>query len=454
MRTCITLLIISALCGPGFTQAKPGSGTQGQYITHLRQMEDKAKNDVAQLIEAAAYAKQHGLLKDQDRILNKVLKLDPDNAPAHKALGFEKYKGEWMKKEKAQALEKADTEAAMKAKGMEWYEGVWLPADQLEDAKRGLFRWENEIVTKEEYKQLAGGKVRHPRTGEIIEKADLDKASKQFPLGGGKWGEESEANKFHAGLARPWVVRTTYCTILSNAALSDVESIKAPAAEAYETCKLLLGKEPSPKNRLVIYMAAESEDYRELGTRMGDEGSSYGAFLSAPEVEVHGLGAASRIAICNCIKDWAPYYTRHAVGLVYLMAVTKDAGIDDPPLWLLRGVAGFAERFSTDGHASHFAKLHIEKGGVTGLTSFFKTFAINAEMESKAIDAAIFQAALILDFGRRGPDKQVKDAFAAMQAALGKGGKEFEKSVKEYEKAVGAKEKELREYLKDLSKKT
>src|SRR5690349_10097228 len=100
MRTGIALLLISTLCGPAFAQAKPGTGTQGQHITRLKQMEDKAKNDVAQLIEAAAYAKQHGLLKDQDRILNKVLKLDPSNEPAHKALGFEKYKGEWMKKEK------------------------------------------------------------------------------------------------------------------------------------------------------------------------------------------------------------------------------------------------------------------------------------------------------------------------------------------------------------------
>src|SRR5262245_46237880 len=110
MKTHIVLLTVLALSGIAQSQAKP-SGTQGQFARTLKQMEQKAGTDPKALVEAAAFAKNHGFVKDQERILNRVLKLDPENEPAHKALGFAKYKGKWMKKDEALALEKADTEA-------------------------------------------------------------------------------------------------------------------------------------------------------------------------------------------------------------------------------------------------------------------------------------------------------------------------------------------------------
>ena len=50
-----------------------GGGTQGQFITELKKKEEAAKNDPKALLECASYAKRHGLTKDQDRILAKIL---------------------------------------------------------------------------------------------------------------------------------------------------------------------------------------------------------------------------------------------------------------------------------------------------------------------------------------------------------------------------------------------
>lgn len=451
MKTGIALIALLALAAPIPAQAK-GGGTQGQFITELKKKEEAAKNDPKALLECASYAKRHGLTKDQDRILAKVLKLDPENEGAHKALGFVKYKGAWLPKAKAEAAEKADTEAEMKAKGLEWVDGVWLPKDQVEDAKKGIFKFENEIVTKEELRALQAGKVRHPRTGELIEKADLEKAAKQFPLGDGKWGDEAEANKYHSDVARPWAVRSAYCTIFGNAALSEIEAIKGPVNEAYETAKRLFGgREPKPAHRPAIYLASGTEDYKEMGTRIGDEGSSYGAFLSAAEVEFPGI-AAGRYAVLNSEKDWTPYYARHAMGLAYAAAMSADSGAEFP-LWLIRGVGGYAERFYTDAVAAHFGRGHLEKGGVIGMNSFLKNFAINAELDARSIGANIYQAALVLDFAERGGEKASKAAFQAFVAAFEKGGKDVEKAIKDLEKAVTGKDKELREYLAALVKK-
>ena len=140
------------------------------------------------------------------------------------------------------------------------------------------------------------------------------------------------------------------------------------------------------------------------------------------------------------------------MGMAYASAMAADAGVE-LPLWFIRGVGGYAERFYTDATAAHFGRGHLEKGGVIGMNSFLKNFAINGELDARSIGANIYQAALVLDFADRGGEKACKPAFQALVAAFEKGGKDVEKAIKDLEKALTGKDKELREYLAALIKK-
>lgn len=450
MRT-LPLLLLALLSAAALPAQQ---GTKGQQATQLRQMEEKAKNDIRLLLEAARFAKDKGFPKDQERILQKVIKLDPKNEEALRALGFVKRGDQWLPKAKAEALEKADTEAEMKAKGMEWVDGVWVPKDAVADAKKGVFRHEGQLVSKFEYRQFAAGKVRHPKTGMLIAKEDAEKAATQFQLPDGKWVSEDEANKFHADVRTPWLLRTTYCNVLSNLPLADVlATYKAPIDEGYETVKqVFAGKEPSPARRPTVFITASVDEYKEFGTRFGAGGSAYGTFLADADFDIPQLGGEFRVALVNHEKDWGAYWVRHAVGMSYAHALGAEGGVE-LPLWFVRGVGGFAERFYTDGVAAHFGQQHIAKGGVPSMNSWFKVYDINGENEPKTNDALVFQAAFNIAFGMRGGDKQATAAMMEITNAFAKNGAAVVKAIGAYEKVLAEKEKELRTYLQQITRK-
>ena len=448
MRLALALLSSILLAGSVISQ----QGTQGQFITELKKRETAAKNDPKALVECANYAKSKGLNQDFQRLMNKVLKLDPDNEAAHLGLGFRKYKGKWLLKKDADAAEKSDTEAEMKAKGLEWIEGAWVQKEHAADAKKGIFHYESEVVSKEEYKLLQGGtKVRHPRTGELIDKADAEKAAKQFLLGDGKWGDEAEANKYHSDLGRPWLVRSYHCTLLSNLPFAEIEALKGPCDEAAELLKTLFGEMPSPTHRPVVFVVS-GEDYRELGARIGDEGSTYGAFFAAGTLTMPGQ-PEMRPAVFNNMKDWGPYYARHAVGLAFAQGIAAGRGVDFP-LWFERGAGGLAERLYTDGTAAHFGKSHLGRGGVNLAPAFFKNYSINAELQKPEIEHQIYQAGLNLAFSMRAGNKDATAALQALVASFDKGQKAVDAAFAAFEKVLITNEKAMREYLKSVTSKS
>src|SRR5690606_581559 len=128
---------------------------------------------------------------------------------------------------KAEALAKKAHEAAMKAKGFVEVDGVWVAEDEVDDAKRGIFRHDGERVSKAEKLALLEGKVRHPVTGEFIAAEDLPKAEAgQFPLGSsGRWGEEAVADAFHKEVGTPWVFRTHYATLISTKPIAELKEL-------------------------------------------------------------------------------------------------------------------------------------------------------------------------------------------------------------------------------------
>lgn len=421
----------------------------------LRDREVAAKKDVDQLLDLADWAKEKGLVSDRRRILNDVLKIDPDNARAHDMLGFVQYDGEWVTKSKAEMLRRKALEDEMKAKGYVEIGGVWVSKDEEKDAKAGIFWHDGERVSKAEKTAFSQGRVRHPVTGEFISADDAAKADQGlFPLGDSGWGDEAEADRYHGNPETPWLYRTHYATVISNKPLAEIKEITVDLDSGIDTVRRIFGGyTPSPANRPLIMIAASDEQYRAFGNAVGAEGSAYAVFLAEAEARVEGLGEV-RPVIMNWQKDWGPYWLRHAAGLAYGSAVVRDLGAE-VPLWFMRGVAGYAERHYNPGVASFFGKQHLQKGGVQNLSSWFERFEISGNLEPRMLDFNIYQAGLALDFAMNGNDADATQAMTAVTEAASSGGesagRELTKAVEQLQKVLSKKEDELREHLRKVT---
>lgn len=442
--TFVTMLLIAA--------APVTAQSVSALKKELREREAAAKGDVDALVDLADWARQKGLATDRHRILNAVLKLDPDNQRANEMLGLVRYDGKWMTKAKAELLQRKALDAEMKSKGYVEVDGVWVAEDEVADAKKGIFRHEGQRVSKEEKLALTAGKIRHPVTGEFISSIDREKADQGlFPIGGDEWADEARANEYHAAPESPWLFRTYYATVISNMPIAKIKEITQDLDSGFESAKPFLGGvEPSPANRPLIHIANNDEQYRALGEVVGAEGSAYAVFVAESDAHVVGLGNV-RPVVMNWRDDWGPYWLRHAAGLSYATSVARDLGAD-LPLWFARGVAGFAERHYTPGVASHFGKQHLTKGGVKDLKDWFDGFAISGELDTPQIDYNIYQAGLVLGFARDAEDPEATAALTAVQDAAKAGdGNALTQAVRELQDVLAGKEAEVREHLRQIT---
>lgn len=74
-----------------------------------------------ELVDVALWGREKGLGRRADDLLQRVLKLDPDQSDARKALGFERIGGQWLKDDELQV-----------ARGFLKVDGKWLPRDSAQ----------------------------------------------------------------------------------------------------------------------------------------------------------------------------------------------------------------------------------------------------------------------------------------------------------------------------------
>jgi len=446
-RLSLTLAAAVLLAVPSHAQSR------AQLKKELKTMEAGA-TDVDGLMEVADWAKEKGLLTDYKRLLNKVLKLEPDHEGAMMGLGFVRYQGEWMVKSKVALLKKKEQEAAFEAQGLQKVDGVWVAEAEVADAKKGIFHHDGEVVSRSDKLAFLDGKVRHPQTGEFIKKEDLPKAEQGlFPAGVG-WVPVEEANKYHAEIEHPWVVRSYHATVITTAPWNQIEDIKREVDSGIEVAQPLFGSmQPLPEHRPVVLVCGTTDMYRNVGNMIGSETSVYGAFVADREPPLDGVRFGGPPAACNwgAEQGWGIYYTRHAGALAYAEAVARSIGAQ-LPLWVLTGAGSLAERHSNEGVAAWFGKLHLTKGGVKDVEDWFASFEISAEVSQNQVEYNVFQSGLVLNFAMRGGDKEATAAVQAFTAALDEGPREAEKAAQELEKVLITKEEELRAYLKDVVK--
>ena len=395
--------------------------TPAQLKQELRKMETAAKKDPEALCEAAKWAGDKGLASEAKRIYLAVLKIKPDHEGANLGLGNALFEGKWLPAKEAETLRKKAEAAEFAAKGMMEIQGVWVAKEEVEDAKLGIFHHENQVVSKEEKLALMRGFIRHPDTDELTDPKFADKLQAHlFPIGSPvKWVDEKEADKYHSDLKRPWVVRTTYSTILSSFPLAKINELRLQVDRGVECAARLLGNAPLlPAHRPVVIIAATQEEFREFGTQLGDETSAWGAFLMREEASIQlPFSGAVRGAVCDGTGQLGPYNVRDAAGIAYAHCKFEQDG-NEAPLWVRHGVGTYASRFENKGLAAFYGANHLKCGGVKNLKGFFAGFAIDGDKSSEELIHNTYQAGLMFDFAVDGDDPASKAALTDLVTAL------------------------------------
>ena len=406
LSTSLTVLAAVVVAAPAVAQTKADLKRElKQRLERAQRPDDK--------VRVANWAKARGLVRDHKAILEGILKNNPEHPGAMEGLGYVRYEGKWIKKKDADKKRMAAIDAEYRSKGLKKVESVWVEEANVDDAKKGIFHHDDEIVSRDEKLEFLTGKVRHPRTGMLIAKENLSKAENgMFPLPDGKWVDEAEANKYHNSLKRPWVLRTYYCTLVTNLPIEQFDqaqdkSLKTLVDSSFDLVKPLFGgEEPNPEHRPVIAVCNSTEAYVAVGNGIGSEGSAYGAFYSDDQlpIETGRMYTKKNAGVANWgDENWGPYFVRHATGLALAHSFADQAGVELPS-WFVRGAGSLPERFPSAGVAAFFGKQHLQKGGVKDLDDWFDEFQISGELDSPKIAYNVFQSGLVLNYAMHGGD--------------------------------------------------
>lgn len=451
-RQLILVLLTLFVMAP-LLPAQPRS----QLKRQLRAMIAQAKNDTTLLFEAANFAKDHNFTADYKRLIKKILRIDKDHAGANAAEGRVKYEGKWISQADYKKKLAAKQEAEFKAAGKVKVNGVWVDKDKVAEAKRGVFHHDGRLVNKWEMQQFQSGKVRHPRTGRFIDEGDLEKAKKEdlVPLPDGRWVSVKAADRFHSDKSHPWVIRSRYSFLTSTMPLAELEAMASVVDVGASTVlKIFGGGDPPPARIPTIHMARTTEDYKEIGARIGTGDDVFGVYITsnergdaARELE----GNQSRLVVMNYGEPtWRKFFARHAAGLAMCCSFLGE-DLDKAPAWFSRGVASHASRFLNESQAKYFAKQHKAQGGVSDLRDWFDDFKISIDISHEAVQANIFQAGLLVTFCLKGGDKKATDALLAVTQAC-KGGGKVIPAIERLQKVLTSRQSQVRAYFETLTK--
>lgn len=454
---CALLPALLLAAAPSDLEAQSRSSLKSQ----LKKKERQAKKDPDALLEVAQWARDYGLEAESKKILEKILKYDEDHAKTRELLGYVRVGEKWLTREENAERILKEREKEWKEQGFKKIGGVWVPEDKVEDAEAGRFWHEDARVSKADKIALQSGKVYHPRTGVLIDQADLSRAEEgMFPTPNG-WVSLEKADKFHSNVARPWRVRSYNGWIIGSIPLEKLEAMKGDYDTALEQAASAMGSSkkqmPEPDHLPVVWVMKDTEQYKALTGELGDGGSVYGACLprEGVEVEIEGL-PSTRPALVNQDENWGKYWVKHAAGLAYAQSIALDHGAEFPR-WFLRAVAGHNERHFNSGVAKFFGEQHLAKGGVKDIAAWFSGFQISPDVSQKTVDFNIYQAGLVLGYANTDSCaeglKAVEQLGAAIDAGPSKGsGKTLTGAIESIRAAVTADEDGLKAYFTKLLK--
>ncbi len=430
----------------------PAPESQGKSKRELRaELKKKvsaAKKDAEKLFALALWAKRKGLDIDSVRLLRKVIKLNPDHKDARERLGFVQHKGKWVTKKALETLQKKAMEAEYKKRGWVKHKGEWIDPKELKYAKLGYSKdKEGAWIRKKDKERFAHGYVHHPEIGIWIKKGDLEKAEAgQVPVQG-KWMSLADADKQHQSWESPWVIVEDDFILVTDLPYAEAEKRVTELSSALISIKGLAWTPslPLPK-RVPIFCFAKQADYVDFGAQYDESGfSSFGAFYANNHDK-------APIAINYEAPGWNAYYLKHAMGLGVSAYLFTNVGIPATS-WLHTGLGSYIECWANRGHAQHFGKQFLQKGGPRKFKDFWSSFTISADIDIDSVNRNIYQAGIPFSFLIKEPkkSKKIMKAWEELKsAAMDSDEKAAKKSLRRFEKAIQAREADIRAHLTQL----
>ena len=434
----------SALCFQG-DKGKQGAreDVRKEFSTREAALKDA---DVAGHVALAKWAAEKGISAESKRLLKKVVtKLDPENEEARHLLGYVKQDGKWVLEEeqKGQA-DKADEEQKKK-EGLVKVKGQWVKKEEEAFARKGLIKHEDRWITADEKKKVDAGMVRHPETGEWIPKEEADKVKSGLFFVNKQWVDKATADKFHESWDSPWTVYSDHFRILGTQPYDKMWEARNDAESAMNLVKRIFNMQsPVPSPALEIRLFNTSDEYTAFTQPVSDTGLSiYGAYYAEKHDD-------KPVAVFYGEKNWGPYYLRHGVGLLVTYRFLEDVNTKLPHVhWFPTGIGSYVSRWENKGHAQHFGKQYIEKGGIRNLKKFFKAFNIDKDMPDEEVQWNIYQAGILISYCMEGGDKAATEALKEVTEAITKG-KGVDNAMKNLETKLTNAEKQLKTYLEKL----
>ncbi|MDG1984136.1 MAG: hypothetical protein P8M11_06200 [Planctomycetota bacterium] len=422
--------------------------------------------------------------KYRKRVLNKIIKVAPDHAEAHAALGHVLFEGKWFDSERA--LDRHMSKLA-KERGLVKYDGKWVAPTDVPFLDKG---WMKDARTGEWYDPVARERLAEGWKLQDLNWVSPDEVSK---LDEGlwkcddKWLTLDEADEWHGDIETPWRIPTKRATVWSTGTRATALKAAAQAEQAYfDMLKVFgFGGDGQPAF-MVVRSQAEylrfmdgSEDYDlpqldPLAMSAFNRSAFADLWFDFDEEVYLGMGVTFWDGSNEAGDLYGVHDARFAYGLSFVESIDPCVeGLDEVygegevtpefaavrlsthslPRWFRWGAACYASRWFKDNQvkrggnpywASQWSASNLKAQG--GLLDFDDVFEFQASGQNEETARLINQAGLMVAFLVDGGDATLSRLHEELQGAMEKR-QDTEKIFGAIRKALSERDEQIRAFM-------
>ena len=492
MIPSITLLLLN-FAGP--LPASPvGYAAPEPLISHQAVAEDpvveyeakrkEAGKDPVKLWDLYLWCEAFDLGKQGRSCLRAIVKVDPNHREAREKLGHLEFDGKWFTtQKKLDKYKKAYEERVAKEKGLVRYEDEWVSKEDVPYLERGMVRDdEGNWVDAEEYAKITGGWTKQDLVW--VSPDEIANVEKGLWKCGDEWLSLESANGYHAEIGKWWAIPSDHFVLYTTCSREVGMKALEQMERAYKDINRLLGS--SPAGRVNVGLMRDVDQYGKFAAGSDD----------FTLTEVRGLSSVHHAYFADTWFDWDTldflgagvgywdastdngnaygiHSARHAASLSLVEAIDlspkalesarkrKLEGWDAEdfweekklPMWFRYGAASYAGRYFIDqfvarGGNPNWAREWsvqnlLSRGGLQDLGDAFRgELDVDKNEESTKL---LNEWGLIVAFILDGKNPAATEGLGAVKHAL-KTGEGLSEAFSKLEKIVIKNEQKLREF--------
>jgi hypothetical protein len=432
-----------------------------------------AGRDVAKLLDLASSYLNSPQNDWATKIYKRVLEIDPNNEPAHKALRHQLYDKKWFESFAELSKYKREEAAKMKEKGLARYKEEWVPEADLPFLEMGWAQgrngeWQNPAEL-ERAKLAADFEARGFRfradDSSWVGPDDFPKWEAIQWKCGDEWVDTAKANDFHSKPEHAWKLAGEHFDVETTLDWDGANSARWYAEKSWPELVRLFGLEPKSRPHFVV--ANGLAQYNQVAgnppllPEFEGYSSFHGAYFAdlffdtdAKPVQFRGCGVSYWERKDAKAGSWGPFWARWAAAQSFVEAIdpswsavgdriaatgaTEDAAFIASfwaekriPQWLRYGAASYVERFLKNPEAAEgadpwtiraFAFGEVKKSG--GLRKLDDVFAFGLNINDIPGSTRLYgEAGVVVSYllDGTGGDKGLAEKHAAFKSALASG---------------------------------